>query len=53
MLGMCEIILILWWMNESALKNPSNAQHKKEIEKKFSYALPEMLNSFAVSVFEK
>ena len=50
MLGFCEIILILWKLNEGTLKKESNAQYKKAIEKKFSYALPEMLHTFSVSV---
>ena len=51
MLGFCEIILILWTLNENTLKEESNAQYKKAIEKKFSYALPEMLHTFSVSVY--
>ena len=51
MLGFCEIILILWKLNEDTLKKESNAQYKKAIEKKFSYALPEMLHTFSVSVY--
>lgn len=47
MLGLAEIILILWTMKEDTLKKASSAQHKKNIEKKFSYALPEMLHSFS------
>ena len=50
MLGLCEIILILWTLNEDTLKKASNAQHKKNIDKKFRYALPEMLHAFSVSV---
>ena len=49
MLGFCEIILILWTLNENTLKEEANVQYKKAIEKKFSYALPEMLHTFSVS----
>ena len=38
-------------MNEDTLKKASNAQYKKAIEKKFSYALPEMLHIFSVSFY--
>ena len=51
MLGLVEIILILWTMNEGTLKKASYSHHKKNLEKKFSYALPEMLHSFSVSLF--
>ena len=51
MLGLVEIILILWTMSEGTLKKASNSHHKKNLEKKFSYALPEMLHSFSVSLF--
>ncbi|XP_060579913.1 condensin-2 complex subunit G2-like [Ruditapes philippinarum] len=46
MKGLFEAICILWTVSDSQLKKASNAQLNKALQKRFSYALPEMIKAF-------
>ncbi|XP_052253348.1 condensin-2 complex subunit G2-like isoform X39 [Dreissena polymorpha] len=49
MLGLCEVICVLWTFNEEQLNKASNADLKKVLMKRFTYALPEMFKAFSDS----